>query len=889
MAEDASSKKFLVSNFNNYKIVNSRSVMEPNHKLLRILGQFTQHGLNMDESISMFGIIDKLPPSWKDFKHNLKHNKDELSLVQLGSHFHIEKSLRAEESGKGKGKKIAGSSSVNMIKDDPKMAAVNNVPQLVDKRESSMTKWLPLSGSKNESYSDSDCSLYGKVYLIRTYPKKYFEKIYDDDVNERCMTGYSSVSKGFQPNFTPKLIPSSQNSINQADPKIQKDYKAEYKKMKAKLALLEANSFTSQTPKTFQPKNKDDDEINVGNNHARNGEWIDITMRKFGEEERLNLLSKYNKIVFELNKCRDELLVLKQAKLDAVTFQIQNTKLTKLYHALQEQLKEEKKINEKWLTRSKKVSQCIRKQIPHQKKKVIGGELFTESSSKNNENENLFVPSSMGYDQEMGASPSLKGSIGTWTVEAQGYDFGVKSYLHKYVEQPGPRAVFGDNSSCNTEGYGSINCGAERKNKTLIEAARTMLNRFWTKEVRIACYTQNRSIIIKRHDKTHYEIFRERIPDISYFYVFGCPVFIYNHKDHLGKFDAKADDGYFLGYYFVSKAFRVFNTRRQQVDETYHVTFDESVKATRFANTSEDEVIDDSSRYPSDEFIHEDDSSRQYQANFDISYYVIPHGRSLSELTQENHVPEVIALNEPDTPLIEDTKGPPDLINTKGTHEKNNRWSKYQHIELVNIIGDPGEGMLTRSMAAKLTTISVSECLFADFLFEIEPKKVSKALKHPGWVDAMQEELNQFNRNKEEGIDYDETFAPVSRIEAIRIFLAFATYMNFKVYQMDVKSAFLNGKMKEVYVKQPPGFESSEFPDYVCKLDKALYGPKQAPKACMMGELTYFLGLQFKQDEKGISIFQEQYTRNLLKKYEFFDSFSVKTPMVPDVSKALNL
>ncbi|GKA66902.1 retrovirus-related pol polyprotein from transposon TNT 1-94 [Tanacetum coccineum] len=218
-----------------------------------------------------------------------------------------------------------------------------------------------------------------------------------------------------------------------------------------------------------------------------------------------------------------------------------------------------------------------------------------------------------------------------------------------------------------------------------------------------------------------------------------------------------------------------------------------------------------------------------------------------------------------------------------------------------------------------------SECLFADFLSKIEPKKVSEALKYLGWIDAMQEELNQFYRNKvwtlvhlpygkiaigskwvfrnkkdehdttknkarliaqgysqKEGINYDETFAPVARMEAIRIFLAFATYMNFKVYQMDVKSAFLNGKLKEeVYVKQPHGFESSEFPDYVCKHDKALYGLKQAPKACMMGELTYFLGFQIKQDDKGISICQEQYTRNLLKKYEIFDSSSVKTPMVP--------
>ncbi|GJV63193.1 hypothetical protein Tco_1474021 [Tanacetum coccineum] len=169
-----------------------------------------------------------------------------------------------------------------------------------------------------------------------------------------------------------------------------------------------------------------DDELTVRKSHARNGEWVNITIRKvnillsmnedadwqnylkyinidlkFVEEQQLNLLSKYNKMVFELNKCRDELLILKQAKLDAVTFQIQNTELTKLNHALQEQLKEEKKINEKWLTSSKKVSQCISKQIPHQKKKILGGELLTQSLSKMNINENAFIPASMDYDYEM--------------------------------------------------------------------------------------------------------------------------------------------------------------------------------------------------------------------------------------------------------------------------------------------------------------------------------------------------------------------------------------------------------------------------------------------------------------------------------------------------------
>nr|GEX10030.1 retrovirus-related Pol polyprotein from transposon TNT 1-94 [Tanacetum cinerariifolium] len=103
--------------------------------------------------------------------------------------------------------------------------------------------------------------------------------------------------------------------------------------------------------------------------------------------------------------------------------------------------------------------------------------------------------------------------------------------------------------------------------------------------------------------------------------------------------------------------------------------------------------------------------------------------------------------NKPDIPHIEYTDGPPDLINTKvldvtqshisnqastsSHHVPQDRWSRDQHIELVNIIGDLGEGMLTRSMAAKLTAASASECLFTDFLSEIEPKKVSEALKHP--------------------------------------------------------------------------------------------------------------------------------------------------------------
>ena len=198
--------------------------------------------------------------------------------------------------------------------------------------------------------------------------------------------------------------------------------------------------------------------------------------------------------------------------------------------------------------------------------------------------------------------------------------------------------------------------------------------------------------------------------------------------------------------------------------------------------------------------------------------------------------------------------------------------------------------------------------------------------------------------NQEEGIDFDETFALVARLEAIRILLAFASHMNIKLYQMDVKCAFLNGYLQEqVYVEQPPGFENPNFPAHVYKLQKALYGLKQALRAwyarlskfllehgferghidktlftksrghdfiviqiyvddilfgatnnllCkefsdlmrkkfemnMMGELTFFLELQIKQNKDGVFINQSKYIKDLQKKYKMDQAKHAKTP-----------
>ncbi|GKA31965.1 ribonuclease H-like domain-containing protein [Tanacetum coccineum] len=139
---------------------------------------------------------------------------------------------------------------------------------------------------------------------------------------------------------------------------------------------------------------------------------------------------------------------------------------------------------------------------------------------------------------------------------------------------------------------------------------------------------------------------------------------------------------------------------------------------------------------------------------------------------------------------------------------------------------------------------------------------------------------------QEEGIDYDEIFAPVARIEAIRLFLAYASFEDFVVYLMDVKSAFLYGKIdEEVYVCQPPRFEDPEFPDKVYKVEKALYGLHQAPRACTMGELTFFLGLQVTQKDDGIFISQDKYVDEILKKFGFSTVKTASTPM--ETSKPL--
>ncbi|KAJ9557513.1 hypothetical protein OSB04_012127 [Centaurea solstitialis] len=503
----------------------------------------------------------------------------------------------------------------------------------------------------------------------------------------------------------------------------------------------------------------------------------------------------------------------------------------------------------------------------------------------------------------------------------------------------------------------------ERRNRTLVEAARSMLAQsqlpqyLWAEAVNTACYTQNRSIIHRRFGKTPYHVLFGRIPNIDYFKVFGCPCFVLNETENRGKFGPKSDEMMFVGYSDCSVAYRVFNKKSRVVYESVNVRFDPFVELSSTVSSNADTVsnnvvfTDASSSTTSsiDPPATSNELDSLFEYFYDDLYGTNQTSSSIagisstpsSSTTPSSEVSPTSSLPCPDipslvsshssSPIVMDTLHPDITVDShahSSSHEIGNidsipeghepltthptstdnilepssvndqtplphiaKWTKDHPIDLI--IGDPTSGVQTRAATA-------NECNFSVFLSNIEPTRVSDALQDSDWVTAMQEELNQFEalkvwrlvklpesksvidtnwlfknkrdtnniivRNKarlvakgyrqQEGIDYDETFAPVARLEAIRMFLAYAAYKDFTVFQMDVKTTFLYGHLKEeVYVAQPEGFVDKEHPDYVYVLDKALYGLKQAPRAWYEELSKHLLSKGFKKGSVDSTLF----------------------------------
>ncbi|GJS87376.1 putative ribonuclease H-like domain-containing protein [Tanacetum coccineum] len=474
---------------------------------------------------------------------------------------------------------------------------------------------------------------------------------------------------------------------------------------------------------------------------------------------------------------------------------------------------------------------------------------------------------------------------------------------------------------------------AKRKNRTLIKAARIMLadsklpTTFWAEAVNTALYVQNRVLVIKPHNKTLYELFLGRKLALGFMRPFGCPITILNTIYHLGKFDGKADEGFFVGYSLNSKAFRVFNSRTRIVEENLHPVvagnqsngsagtkdskdvgqagkktipnqkylllplWTSNLPFSSSPKSLDDKVADDAGKKVSDdprEATGSNDQVKDANTNSTNSIYTVStpvNTASTNELPDDPNMPaleEIIYLKDDEEVGAEadmtnlDTNIPVRPILTTKIHKDH---------PLDQVIGDVQSATQTRRMTEKLDKHALvsrireginhkdfQNCLFDYFLSQIEPKKVIQALTDPSWIEAMQEELLKFKlqkvwtlmdlpkgkraigtkwvfrnkkdergivvrnkarlvvqgRTQEKGIDYDDVFAPVARIEAI--------------------SAFLYGTIEEeVYVCQPPGFEDPEFPNKVYKVEKALYGLHQAPRAWYETLSTYLIENGFKR------------------------------------------
>nr|GEX41454.1 integrase, catalytic region, zinc finger, CCHC-type, peptidase aspartic, catalytic [Tanacetum cinerariifolium] len=420
----------------------------------------------------------------------------------------------------------------------------------------------------------------------------------------------------------------------------------------------------------------------------------------------------------------------------------------------------------------------------------------------------------------------------------------------------------------------------ERRNRTLIEAARTMLIYaqallfLWAEAVATACYTQNRSIIRLYHEKTPYELLHNKLPDLSFFYVFGALCYPTNDSENLGKLQPKVDIGIFIGHAPTKKAFRIYNRRTTRIVETIHVDFDELTAMDSKQSSSRPALNEMTPTIISSGLVQKPSSSTPYvppsRNDWDFLFQPMFDELLNPPPSVDTQAPEVIApIAEVIPPVQAESTGLPSLTSVDQdapSPSKSQTITKIQSyviphdveednldIEVAHMGNDPLFGVPIPEVTSAQSSSTVSPqtimqpdhqipqhiskwtkdhslnniisqlsipvsirfqlheqalfCYYDAFLSLVEPKTYKDALTQSCWIEAMQEELNEFERlearlvacgyRQEEGIDFEESFASVARQEAIWIFLAYVAHKNMVVYQMDVKTAFLNGNLRE--------------------------------------------------------------------------------------------
>jgi hypothetical protein len=390
----------------------------------------------------------------------------------------------------------------------------------------------------------------------------------------------------------------------------------------------------------------------------------------------------------------------------------------------------------------------------------------------------------------------------------------------------------------------------ERKNRTLLDMTTTMLDeyktpdRFRAKAINTACYSINWLYLHRILKKTSYELLTGKKPNISYFRVFGSKCFILIKRGIKSKFSPKAVEDFLLGYDSNTRAYRVFNKYTGLVEVSCDIVFDET-NGSQVEQVDLDELDDDEapcvalrnmsigdvcpkeSKEPTQA---QDQSSSSNKASPPTQYE--EQAQDDENEDREDEPPQEEDNDQGGDDNNKDKEDEQEIQGQRSPHPKVHQAIQRDH-PVNSILGDIHKGVSTRSRVAHF-------CEHYSFVSSIEPYRVEDALRDPDWVLAMQEELNNFTRNEVwhlvprpnqnivgtkwvfcnkqdehgvvirikaqlvakgysqvEGLDFDETYAPVARLESIRILLAYATYRGFKLYQMDVKSAFLNGPIKE--------------------------------------------------------------------------------------------
>ncbi|GJS63935.1 retrovirus-related pol polyprotein from transposon TNT 1-94 [Tanacetum coccineum] len=344
-----------------------------------------------------------------------------------------------------------------------------------------------------------------------------------------------------------------------------------------------------------------------------------------------------------------------------------------------------------------------------------------------------------------------------------------------------------------------------------IKAARTMLifaktpEFLWAEAIATACFTQNRSIVHTRYNKTPYDLIRGRKPNIQYFYVFGSLCYPTNDRDDLGKMKPKADIGIFIGYSESSRGFRIYNCQTKKIMETIHVTFDELTPMVSECNNSE----------PGINYMNFQDSSEDSQS--------VPSKTDLDNLFGPLYE-EYYATRSPE---VSDNSAANTLDNENTSSSSS---MVVEEDEAPQIVSSSTKQVATEPNSPVLN--EHADEFVQEYVAYFDGNVFYNAPLTPVFKEAESSSTYQDLLNMHE-------------LEAVRIFVAYAAYKNFPIYQIDVKTTFLNGLLKkEVFVRWSDGFVDPDFPNHVYRLKKSLHGLKQAPRACTAGTKVNAAGLQ---------------------------------------------